>query len=141
MERIVPYCTLLQYVAQTQPPTAPFTSLELPLCAFTTSTTTSHSSCPPPPAQLLQCTIPLVSPPPAKQARYDHRPCHICGATPADLRTHVEDVHLPWNNRPEVAGCAKNHWANAYSRTWVGTSHRRGAKRSLSYMLVPGPTQ
>ena len=44
-----------------------------------------------------------VSPPPAKRARYDHWPCDICGTTTAELHTHIEEAHLPWNFRPQTA--------------------------------------
>ena len=33
--------------------------------------------------------------PSTKQAWHDNPPCDICGAIPADLRTHMENAHLP----------------------------------------------
>ena len=112
--------TLLPYVAQTQPPTTPvFNTPTVPKRRRWRSQRWNSRCVRTPPAQL-QVTVAasltvttvqthslptptVVSPSPAKQARYDHRPCHICGATPADLRTHVEKVHLSWNIRPEAA--------------------------------------
>ena len=101
--------TLLPYVAPT-PPTPPtahrFTKPTVPKCRRkrarcgnsrqSLNITIAHP-------RTVTATDTVVSPSPAMQAMYDHWPCDICCITTAELHTHTEEAHLPWNFHPETA--------------------------------------